>query len=629
MKAPSAPEPTESIGRFRVGSVDELRSRGYLTGKVGAQPVCVFWSGGEAHAVEDRCPHLGFPLHRGTVEQGLLTCHWHHARFDLVSGGTLDPFADDVPAFPVELDGDDVVVIIESGDDPAIHHQRRLEEGLEQGLTLVMAKAVLGLSGAVGESRAADTALATGLEFGLRHRDQGWGAGLTVLTAMANVLPVLDPTDRPLALVHGLAFVSRDTRGQSPHFPVEPLDADLPIERLQSWYRRFVDTRSGDAAERTLTTAAASGASAALARMTGSAATDHVFVDGGHTIDFTNKAFEALDHLGWDRAAFVLPSLAHQTAAASRSEESGSWRHPDDLAGLLTRAAAVLPDRLARSTNQPGLFGGDQDVDALAHAVLGEDPAAIVGALDDALDRGATPEELARAVAYAAALRIVRFHVQNDHGDWDVVHHAFTSANAVHQLVGRAPVAELLRGVYQGALRVYLDRFLNVPPARHPAQIPVPAGDPGTELEVCWERQGMVDEAGALVYRWALHRSGSPATSSTGIAVATAPGEPAGARGDGPVLAALGSALLAEDAEFHWFQTYEAAVRQSRAWAPGSEQAAVILAGAARFLAAHTPTRRELPQVVRIAARLGRGDPLYDLADDTTEEARQTSAATS
>jgi hypothetical protein len=76
-------------------------------------------------------------------------------------------------------------------------------------------------------------------------------------------------------------------------------------------------------------------------------------------------------------------------------------------------------------------------------------------------------------------------------------------------------------------------------------------------------------------------------------------------------MASLGHALLAEDAEFHWFQTVEAAARQFAAWPPGSEEAALILAGAARFLAAHTPTRRELPQVVRIAARLRRGEELF------------------
>ena len=82
------------------------------------------------------------------------------------------------------------------------------------------------------------------------------------------------------------------------------------------------------------------------------------------------------------------------------------------------------------------------------------------------------------------------------------------------------------------------------------------------------------------------------------------------------MLAVLGSALLAEDAAFHWYQTYEAAVRQSAAWPDGSEQQALILAGAARFLAAHTPTRRELAQVVRIAARLRRGEALYEASGE-------------
>ncbi len=55
----------------------------------------------------------------------------------------------------------------------------------------------------------------TGVDFGTRYRDGGWGAGLTVLTAMANVAPHLDPADRALALVHGLAFTSRDTLGRA------------------------------------------------------------------------------------------------------------------------------------------------------------------------------------------------------------------------------------------------------------------------------------------------------------------------------------------------------------------------------------------------------------------------------
>ena len=208
--------------RARIGTVEELQKRGCLPGKVGSQPVCVFYSDGQAYAVDDRCPHMGFPLHRGTVENGLLTCHWHHARFDLASGGTLDPFADDVRAHDVEIDGDDVVVVLRPVTDAAAHHLRRLEEGLEQGLTLVTAKAVLGLIEVLGPAEGATAALRAGVAFGIANRAAGWGAGLTVLTAMANVLPSLDPDDLGLALVHGLAFVSARHPGSAATLPPHP-----------------------------------------------------------------------------------------------------------------------------------------------------------------------------------------------------------------------------------------------------------------------------------------------------------------------------------------------------------------------------------------------------------------------
>ena len=570
--------------RITIGTLEELRRAGCLTGKAGSQPICVVWSDGRAFAVDDRCPHMGFPLHRGTVESGLLTCHWHNARFDVSSGGTLDPWADDVRAYPVEIADGDVTVVVDAEPDRTAHHFQRLQDGMEQGITLVVAKAVLKLLDA-GVARR--EIVRAGVDFGTRYRAGGWGAGLTVLTAMANVLDHLEPEDRPLALVHGLAFVSRDTRGRPPWFPLLPLGDAVPADRLGDWYRRFVETRSADAAERTLASAVATSDATDVADIMYAAVTDHVFIDGGHTIDFTTKAFEVVDQLGWQTAPTVLPTLAAQTAGASRSEERGAWRFPHDLAGMIRTATATLPERLAA----PHADGFDHDggVAKLAWSILSEDPSEIVAAIDDAVAAGATPEELGRAVAYAAALRITRFHIQNDHGDWDEVHHAFTSANALHQAIVRSPSPALLRSLYHNALRVYLDRFLNVPAARLPGPASSGAATDFVELQQCWDQEGRVDEAGAIVYQH-LMSGGDP----------------------GLAIAALGRALLTEDAEFHWFQTYEAAVRQFHAWPAGSEEAALILAGTARFLAAHTPTRRELSQVVRIATRLGRGEALFE-----------------
>jgi hypothetical protein len=87
---------------------------------------------------------MGFPLERGSIEDGILTCHWHHARFDLKSGCTFDLWADDVPIFPVELRDGEVWVKTTFGDaDPAAHWRQRLADGLAH-LGLVIAKALHG-----------------------------------------------------------------------------------------------------------------------------------------------------------------------------------------------------------------------------------------------------------------------------------------------------------------------------------------------------------------------------------------------------------------------------------------------------------------------------------------------------
>ena len=100
--------------------------------------------------------------------------------------------------------------------------------------------------------------------------------------------------------------------------------------------------------------------------------------------------------------------------------------------------------------------------------MLGEIPSDIVDAIKQAVRSGATADQLGSAVAYAAFLRMAHFHVSNEFGDWDTVHNTLTAANALHRALQRAPSVELLRGVFDVAMSIYLDRFLNMPAQRIP-----------------------------------------------------------------------------------------------------------------------------------------------------------------
>ena len=578
---------TISDSFVRAARFDDVRAAGRTSVRVAGYSLALFFHDGNVYAIDNRCPHMGFPLHRGTLQDGILTCHWHHARFDLESGGTFDQFADEARVFPVEVRDGEVWVDLSPRENRPAYLRQRLRDGLERNISLVLAKSAIGLLGA-GEDPAEP--FRVGLEFGVQYRGGGWGQGLTMHTCMMNLLPHLAPDDSPRALYHGLSAVSRDSAGQPPRFSLRPLPTEtVDLATLKGWFRRFVEVRDAEGAERCIVSAVRAGADhAQMADMLFSAATDHRYLDSGHILDFTNKAFEALDVAGWSHAEVVLSSLAEGYVGARRMEESNSWRNPVDLVEILEDAFEQLPNALEGGRDRHGTW---KEREQLASVLLEEDPKDIAEALLEALREGATEGELAGAVAYAAALRIARFPTTNEFGDWDTALHTFTFSNAVHQGLRRVPSPQLLRGVFDAAMSVHLDRFLNVPPVR----VPEPNGSgskkgPGellASLQTLLDERQKVDEAGELV---ASYLSG---------------GEDAHR-----LLAVIGGLLLREDRNFHTIQAVEAAFSQYARLRETTAGGHVLVA-AARYLAAHSPTMRSQGQTYDIARRLSRGEILY------------------
>jgi nitrite reductase/ring-hydroxylating ferredoxin subunit len=561
--------------------------------------VLIVADGDDVVALDNRCPHMGFPLHRGSINDGILTCQWHHARFDLRSGSTFDLWADDVPLRAVRVvDGDVWVAAAPAPRAEAAHWRRRLHDGLAHDISLVIGKAVLGAT-AAGVS--ATELVRDALLYGATHRDR-WGVGLTTLMAATDLLPVLDEEDRFLALFHGIVAVADDCEGEPPRIDNEPLGGNVPLETLARWFRHWVRVRHRTGAERTLRTAITSGVSPQwLAATTLIAVTDRYFADEGHALDFLEKAFEGVDLIGWQRADAVLPSIIPVLTSSLGSEEMDSWRHPVDLIALAERALSGLPEALATGRTRRGSW---REHAALGRTVLGENPEAILDALSAALRDGAAPADVARAVAFAAALRIAHFGTGNEHSDWESAHHTFSYANAAFGLIARATdggtdvetEALCLRAAIHGALAVYLNRYLNVPPSRLPQGDDPPSLAPAelrhAFLEAC-DRQQQVAEAARLAARH--------------FAAGYRPAD---------LIGLLSHALLREDAGFHMMQNLQAAVRQYLGW-QGDPVAAPILIAAARYLAAHSPTSRARHQTAQIARRLMRGGAVHEDGSDS------------
>lgn len=566
----------------KAGSLAELKEKGCRVVQLDGHTVALFSTTNGIYAVDNRCPHMGFPLDKGSVKDGILVCHWHHARFDLETGGTFDQFADDVRAFPVEVQDGEVWVDTASHRDPVVHQQERLLVGLERDIPLVVGKAVLTL---MERDETAVAPFRTGLEFGAAYRQNGWGQGLTMHTCFMNLLPHLDKEDRPRALFHGLNAVARDSLNHPPRFRVRPLPGNpTDITTLKRWLRQFLAVRDDEGSERCVVSAIQAGATQQeLADMLFSAVTDFRYIDVGHPADFTNKALEALDIAGWDLAESVLTSLIRGYARAARMEESNAWRSPIDLVELLEEVFTKF-DRLDETAVFPTTPG--RIIDDLVDILLADDPKATIDALWRALQDGRSGHDLAQTVSYAAALRIARFHTSNEFGDWDTALHTFTFANAIQMGLRRAPSLALLRGVFDGAMSVYLDRFLNIPAAR------LPEGngraDPLPQFPALLNQQQQVNEAAQLVADSLKSEADLP-----------------------KVVGMLGKLLLREDRDFHTIQSVEAAVNQVQLLGAG-EHGRLVLVAAARYLAAHSPTVRAQGQTYQIANRLHRGEALFE-----------------
>lgn len=579
---------------IQVASFEDVKAKGLKTVTLSDKVILLIFHEDKLFALDNRCPHMGFPLARGTVKRGVLTCHWHHARFELCSGGTFDLWADDVRSYPVDVRENEIWLNPNPQRDEAEYQLKRLQAGLEQNIRLLMAKSVMSL---LDQQVAVAELLKLAGRFATAQRDAGWRDGLTILSAMTNCLPYLAKEDQALALFHGMLHVANNTENQTPHYALEPLATkDLSIDRLKAWLREFAEVRDRNGVERVVLTAVSAGYShVELADMFFAALTDYYFLDTGHSLDFVNKAFELLDYVGWDQAATILPSLVSALTNAQRMEESSSWRNPIDLPKLLDAVFDdLLRGKLLLAVNQAELLSL-QAFDDLVEVLLSDDPEAIIQSLVTGFTNGIAVTELSLALSFAAAKRVALFHTSNEFSDWIAVLHSFTTANATHQLLKRAPSREGARSIFHTAMHLYLNRFLNMPAARQPtvktvANLSSNKADLLKGILDLTNARENIEQVAALTYRYLEQQHSSK-----------------------ELIATLAHTLLREDAEFHSYQILEAGVqlfeelKHKRA-----DLAPTVLVAVARYLAGHAPSDRATTQTYRIAARLHAGEALAE-----------------
>lgn len=80
--------------------------------QVGEERVCLIKAKGGLRALGNNCPHLGAPLHRGTVNHlDEIICPWHSYCYNTETGTELENRSASATIYPIEVREDGVYVL--------------------------------------------------------------------------------------------------------------------------------------------------------------------------------------------------------------------------------------------------------------------------------------------------------------------------------------------------------------------------------------------------------------------------------------------------------------------------------------------------------------------------------------
>lgn len=438
---PSSPEdlPTWT----RAIEVDRLRASGRATVRLGAKQLALFLHAGAVHACNNRCPHEGYPLVEGTLDDGcVLTCHWHNWKFDLRSGAN-HYGGDSLRIYPVKVDSAGVVWV-DVRDPPAGERVRQALSQLDDAMAdhdaprIARELARLERAGAPPEL-ALQRAIVRShdrFRYGMTHAWAGAEAWLRLRDALA------DPVARLACAVEPLAHIAYDTlREPAWPFPPSPPPArwDAPA------FLAAVEGQDEAGAASLLLGALDQGLGVDVLEPTVAAAALAHYNDFGHALIYLGHVEGLLRRLGAEVARPLLLGWLRMLVYATREDLLPDFRH-------YAPALAQWPSR------SDGAAAGREASALEVDAFVGRGVRDTLAATAAAAHR--PPLEVHDALLRAAALNLLRFDERierrtdgpvGENVGWLDFSHALTFGHAVRLHCTRTP-ALWPQGLLQMAL---------------------------------------------------------------------------------------------------------------------------------------------------------------------------------
>lgn len=427
-----------------MGHLDDLAVGGMKMVKVHGHRLCLVRTSEGVFALDQACPHEGYGLSTGQLDGQLLTCAWHNWKFRVTDGRCILG-EEDVRTHPVQVGEDGTLTVSFVEPDPAEVRSKllvSLRRGIERDYVGQVARDVVRLLRADADP---GELIWEAVAHGAPRAEFGWGHSIASLTDCLAMLDHYEDDERALPIVQAIAGVAETERGR----PVQPLPdpiGELPRDPRVA-FRVAVESERLAEAQALVRGAIRRGADAATLRPWFTDVVSDHLISYGHGAIYTQKAFQLLDRLGWDRADTVLPHLVPTIVYGTR-EDTLPYMKP------FHRGVARLDlASLVEAAREPDMSWHDDG--RLLAALLGQDRTEAAAAAGAALADGASLDAVLDAVSLAVGERMLRYDTEGErdfHDDfgWLSITHGLTYANAArwhvaHRTADSGVDADLVR----------------------------------------------------------------------------------------------------------------------------------------------------------------------------------------
>ena len=424
--------------------------------RVEGHSIALFEHEGTVYATDNQCPHMGYPLVRGRVRKGVLSCDWHGWSYDMEGGGCFTGGCDDLATFPVEVRNGDIYIDVGSGGKKRNDaHFLLLKEGLLSHDSWTLSKAIaIMLAKGVSE----DETLEIMVKHMVRHistsEDAGDGGGsLAMMMNGLKIAHMYEPEDRLIPLMMA-ASGAAGTLSDRPDR--QPLPPPVDWEKLENWIRVFTADKEWEGIEKCLITARdLGGHDEKIIPLFFACAAEPFFLSHTNNFIYLSHLAELQEQFGWELTGELVCSLGAKILGQGRGRPGELHREAIQKLEEIDHIFDELPQETLTESSV------DYDEDKFSAALVSGDLDEVFDAVTEMLTAGVPINTLATTMVMTAGDRMARTPVNMSPGWWDL-QEEMELGSTVRKVLRYGGTKVAAKALYHAAWRFFNNRWLNI-----------------------------------------------------------------------------------------------------------------------------------------------------------------------